>query len=54
MVLTMKKSEKRLFSLSLAAAMLFALPTSANAMHIMEGYLPMGHAVVWFCVCRFW
>lgn len=51
MVLTMKKSEKRLFSLSLAAAMLFALPTSANAMHIMEGYLPMGHAVVWGVLC---
>ena len=47
----MKKSEKRLFSLSLAAAMLFALPTSANAMHIMEGYLPMGHAVVWGVLC---
>src|SRR5699024_4027440 len=41
MVFTMKKSEKRLFALSLAAAMLFVMPSSTSAMHIMEGYLPM-------------
>ena len=46
----MKKSEKRLFALSLAAAMLFVMPSSASAMHIMEGYLPMGHAIAWGAV----
>ena len=51
MVFTMKKSEKRLFALSLAAAMLFVMPSSASAMHIMEGYLPMGHAIAWGAVC---
>ena len=38
----MKKNEKRLFTLSCAAALLFAVPSSASAMHIMEGYLPIG------------
>ena len=33
----MKKNEKRLFTLSCAAALLFAVPSSASAMHIMEG-----------------
>lgn len=47
----MKKSEKRLFTLSVAAALLFAMPTSASAMHIMEGYLPMGHAIAWGALC---
>lgn len=41
----MKKTEKRLFAFSIAAAMLFVMPSSASAMHIMEGYLPMGHAI---------
>ena len=36
----MKKTEKRLFAFSIAAAMLFVMPSSASAMHIMEGYLP--------------
>ena len=51
MVIAMKKNEKRLFTLSLATAMLFAVPCSASAMHIMEGYLPMGHAVAWGALC---
>ncbi len=32
-------------------AMVFALPTLASAMHIMEGYLPLGHSIVWGIVC---
>ncbi len=51
MIVIMKKSEKRLFILSLAVAMLFAMPTSTSAMHIMEGYLPMGHAIAWGALC---
>ena len=47
----MKKNDKRLFSLSIAAAMLFVMPTGASAMHIMEGYLPMGHAIAWGALC---
>jgi len=29
----------------------FALPQTANAMHIMEGYLPLGFSVAWGAVC---
>lgn len=47
----MKKTEKRLFAFSIAAAMLFVMPSSASAMHIMEGYLPMGHAIAWGALC---
>lgn len=47
----MKKNEKRLFTLSCAAALLFAVPSSASARHIMEGYLPIGHAVAWGALC---
>ena len=47
----MKKNDKRLFALSIAAAMLFVMPTGASAMHIMEGYLPMGHAIAWGALC---
>ena len=47
----MKKNDKRLFALSIAAAMLFVMPTGASAMHVMEGYLPMGHAIAWGALC---
>ena len=47
----MKKTEKRLFAFSIAAAMLFVMPSSASAMPIMEGYLPMGHAIAWGALC---
>lgn len=47
----MEKFEKRLFTFSCAAVLLFCLPSSVSAMHIMEGYLPLGHAVAWGVLC---
>lgn len=47
----MKPNERRLFGMSLLVAAVFALAVPAGAMHIMEGYLPLGHCVVWGAVC---
>ena len=43
--------ERRLLSASCAVPLVVALSTPANAMHIMEGLLPQGHAIVWGAVC---
>lgn len=45
----MKK--KLLVSLSLVFVALFGVTQTASAMHIMEGYLPLGYAVAWGAVC---
>ena len=45
------KSEKRLLTVSFAISLFFCLAGSASAMHIMEGYLPVGHCVAWGAVC---
>lgn len=47
----MKKLEKRIFSLLLVVTALFAVSPAANAMHIMEGYLPPTYCVAWGVVC---
>ncbi|MGO5115662.1 energy-coupling factor ABC transporter permease [Candidatus Avoscillospira sp. LCP25S3_F1] len=47
----MKPMERRLFGLTLVLAAAFCLAVPAGAMHIMEGYLPLGHSVVWGVVC---
>ena len=47
----MKPMERRVFGLSLAAAAGFLLASPAAAMHIMEGYLPLGHCVAWGALC---
>ena len=36
---------------SCVPALLAALAVPANAMHIMEGFLPQTHAIVWGVVC---
>ena len=41
----MRKQEKILMTLAIMFAFSFALPFTANAMHIMEGYLPVGHVI---------
>lgn len=46
-----KKSEKRLFSMSVVLACLFAVPDTVFGMHIMEGYLPAVHCIIWGAVC---
>lgn len=45
------KIEKRLLAFSCVVALVLALPQSVSAMHIMEGYLPLGYSVVWGAVC---
>ena len=41
------KIEKTAMTLSCIIALALALPVSAGAMHIMEGYLPIGHSIIW-------
>ena len=43
--------ERRVILASCAPALLAALSTPAGAMHIMEGFLPQTHAIVWGVVC---
>lgn len=47
----MKPIERRIFGLSLLVAAAFAMAMPASAMHIMEGYLPLGHCIAWGVVC---
>jgi len=43
-------TEKKAVMLSVATAMFFAFPQAADAMHIMEGYLPLVHSIAWSAV----
>lgn len=47
----MSKTEKILLRATIAFAVMFALAPVANAMHIMEGYLPAAFCVAWGVVC---
>jgi cobalt/nickel transport system permease protein len=47
----MNKKEKLIMTLSIAFALSFGVTQSAFAMHIMEGYLPVGHCIAWGVVC---
>ena len=47
----MKKSTKRYIAASAAFILAFGIAPSANAMHIMEGYLPGGFCVAWGVLC---
>lgn len=47
----MSKKQKKLVALSAALAISFGIIPTANAMHIMEGYLPPISCVVWGVVC---
>ena len=46
----LKKKEK-LSILAFALLVLFAVAPVSNAMHIMEGYLPLAHCIFWMIVC---
>lgn len=46
----LKKKEK-LGVLAFAMLVLFAVAPVSNAMHIMEGYLPVAHCIFWMVVC---
>lgn len=43
--------ERRLLAMAWAAPLLTVLAVPAHAMHIMEGFLPQGHALVWGVIC---
>ena len=43
--------ERRVLLASCVPAMLAATAVPASAMHIMEGFLPQGHAIAWGVVC---
>ena len=43
--------ERRILLTSCIPALLAALAVNASAMHIMEGFLPQGHAIAWGIVC---
>ena len=43
----MKNQEKLIITPAIIFACCFALPFTANAMHIMEGFLPVGHVIAW-------
>jgi len=47
----MSKKEKILLKASIVFAAGFAIVPAANAMHIMEGYLPAKYCVAWGVVC---
>lgn len=47
----MTKKEKHLILASIAFAAVVAIAPAANAMHIMEGYLPAGYCVAWGAIC---
>lgn len=47
----MSKKEKKVLSLASAFALIFGVSVSACAMHIMEGYLPIGYCIGWGVLC---
>ena len=47
----MTKKQKRIIALVSAFALMFGIVPTANAMHIMEGYLPVSFCVIWGVVC---
>ncbi len=47
----MTKNQKKVFKASIALALVFGVCPTANAMHIMEGYLPPAFCVAWGVIC---
>lgn len=47
----MNQKEKRIMKSALFFIMVFAPTTVANAMHIMEGYLPPKFSILWGVIC---
>lgn len=43
----MKRNQKFILSLSILVSLLFGITPAAQAMHIMEGYLPPTYAILW-------
>lgn len=49
--MTATRKERLTISISAALAFAFGIVPTASAMHIMEGYLPPVHCIVWGVVC---
>lgn len=47
----MLKKKEKLSILAVALLMLFAVAPVSNAMHVMEGFLPVTHCVLWIVIC---
>lgn len=47
----MTKKEKRSIFAAVLFAAVFGMGTTASAMHIMEGYLPLGYCIAWSVIC---
>ncbi|BCZ47401.1 cobalamin biosynthesis protein CbiM [Clostridium gelidum] len=47
----MNQKEKRIVALCAAFALVFGVAPAANAMHIMEGYLPPKFCIMWGVIC---
>lgn len=47
----MNRFERKIVLLSFVFALTFGVTQSVFAMHIMEGFLPMSHAVCWGVIC---
>ncbi|GLC32483.1 energy-coupling factor ABC transporter permease [Clostridium omnivorum] len=47
----MDQKEKKIISFLSAFALIFAVAPTANAMHIMEGYLPPKFCIFWGVIC---
>ncbi|MDD3169767.1 MAG: energy-coupling factor ABC transporter permease, partial [Eubacteriales bacterium] len=47
----MKKNKRIIFTVFLAAALIFGSAGTASAMHIMEGFLPLKYCLIWGAVC---
>ncbi len=47
----MNKKQKRLVVLAATMALCFGIAPTASAMHIMEGYLPPAHCILWGVIC---
>ena len=48
---TMTKKQKQIILLSACLALPLGIGTNSGAMHIMEGYLPLGYCVIWGVLC---
>ena len=47
----MLKKKEKLSIIAVALLMLFAVAPVSNAMHVMEGFLPVTHCVIWIVIC---
>ena len=45
------RKKERMSIAAFALLVLFAVAPVSNAMHVMEGYLPLGHCILWMVVC---